>query len=346
MNGWDREYDISMGEYIELFDKSMRKEQESNIEFLENNLSKMFGRKAVVCNNGTDALFFSLLSLKIGKGDEVLTTNFSWISTASVISMTGATPVFCDIDILSYHMSLDSIKKMYSPKVKAIIYPHLFGNMSDTSKIKEFCQEKNIHFIEDACQSIGSSYNNIKAGTIGDLSTLSFNANKVVSGIAGGGAILTDGDTEIFKRLRKHGEGKHLGYNSKMLLFNAEVINYRLNKLNDYITKRQLAAKYYDEQLVEYVTIQNNTEELNHNYHKYVVRFQNKEVRDRVKAKIGQIHYPKPISENEMYDNIDHRKDDYIVSKIVSDTILSLPISPYITKEEQDRVINTILLLI
>ena len=111
MNGWDREYDISMGEYIELFDKSMRKEQESNIEFLEDNLSKMFGRKAVVCNSGTDALFFSLLSLKIGKGDEVLTTNFSWISTASVISMTGATPVFCDIDILSYHMSLDSIKK-------------------------------------------------------------------------------------------------------------------------------------------------------------------------------------------------------------------------------------------
>tara|TARA_B100002019_G_scaffold184778_1_gene159512 strand:- start:2527 stop:3567 length:1041 start_codon:yes stop_codon:yes gene_type:complete len=346
MNGWDREYDISMSEYIELFDKSMRKEQESNIEFLEDNLSKMFGRKAVVCNSGTDALFFSLLSLKIGKGDEVLTTNFSWISTASVISMTGATPVFCDIDILSYHMSLDSIKKMYSPKVKAIIYPHLFGNMSDTSKIKEFCQEKNIHFIEDACQSIGSSYNNIKAGTIGDLSTLSFNANKVVSGIAGGGAILTDGDTEIFKRLRKHGEGKHLGYNSKMLLFNAEVINYRLNKLNDYITKRQLAAKYYDEQLVEYVTIQNNTNELNHNYHKYVVRFQNKEVRDRVKAKIGQIHYPKPISENEMYNNIDHRKDDYIVSKIVSDTILSLPISPYITEKEQDRVINTILLLI
>ena len=77
MNGWDREYDISMGEYIELFDKSMRKEQESNIEFLEDNLSKMFGRKAnIVCNSGTDALFFSLLSLKIGKGDEVLTTNF------------------------------------------------------------------------------------------------------------------------------------------------------------------------------------------------------------------------------------------------------------------------------
>ena len=166
MHGWDKEYEIFTKEYQELFDKSMRKNQESNIEFLEDNLSNMFGRNVVVCNSGTDALFFSLLKIGVGKGDEVLTTNFSWISTASVISMAGATPVFCDIDILSYHMSLDSIKKMYSPKVKAIIYPHLFGNMSDTNAIKEFCKEKNIHFIEDACQSLGSSYNNVKAGTL------------------------------------------------------------------------------------------------------------------------------------------------------------------------------------
>tara|TARA_B100001113_G_scaffold170867_1_gene139806 strand:- start:269 stop:1309 length:1041 start_codon:yes stop_codon:yes gene_type:complete len=346
MHGWDKEYEIFTKEYQELFDKSMRKNQESNIEFLEDNLSNMFGRNVVVCNSGTDALFFSLLKIGVGKGDEVLTTNFSWISTASVISMAGATPVFCDIDILSYHMSLDSIKKMYSPKVKAIIYPHLFGNMSDTSAIKEFCKEKNIHFIEDACQSLGSSYNNVKAGTIGDISTFSFNANKVVSGIAGGGAILTNGNTDIFKRLRKHGEHKQLGYNSKMLLFNAEVINFRLNKLKYYISKRQELAKYYDEQLKEYVTIQSNPEELNHNYHKYVVRFQNREVRDRVKAKIGQIHYDKPISANEMYNNIEHRKDDDFISKIVSDTILTLPLYPFMKREEQDKVINTILLLI
>ena len=348
MNGWDKEYDLLKSEYIELFDKSMRKEQEANVEFLEKTLSDLHGRKAVVCNSGTDALFFSLLSLNIGKGDEVLTTNFSWISTASVISMTGATPVFCDIDILSYHMSLDSIKKMYSPKVKAIIYPHLFGNMSDTSMIKEFCQEKGIKFIEDACQSIGSSYNGVVAGSIGDISTLSFNANKVVSGIAGGGAILTDGDTEIFKRLRKHGEGKHLGYNSKMLLFNAEIINYRLKSLNRYITKRQSAAKHYEEQLKDYVIVQQMDDNLNHNYHKYVVRFKTKQDRDRVleKMPVANIHYPKPISENVMYDAIDHRKDDYIVSKIVSDTVLSLPISPYITRQEQDKVINTILLLV
>ena len=346
MTGWDKEYEIYSKEYLQLFDKVMRQEQETNIEFLEKSISDKIGRKAVVCASGTDALFFSLLSLGIGKGDEVLTTNFSWISTASVISMTGATPIFCDIDILSYHMSMKSIEDMCTDKTKAIIYPHLFGNMSDTSKIQEFCQAKKIHFIEDACQSLGSSYNGNKAGTIGDLSTLSFNANKVVSGIAGGGAILTDGDTDIFKRLRKHGEGKQLGYNSKMLLFNAEVINYRLNKLDDYISKRQELAKYYDEQLQDVVTVQPNPPELNHNYHKYVVRFQNKEVRDRVKEKIGQIHYDKPISVNKMYENIEHKKDTSFISQIVCDTILTLPLHPYMKKEEQDRVINTILLLV
>ena len=346
---WDREYLANKEEYLKLFDDIMQKEQDTNVEFLETSLKELTGRKyAIACSNGTDALHFALRSLNIKSGDEVITSNFSWISTASCISMVGATPVFCEIDLSSYHITLESIKKMYSSKVKAIVYPHLFGNMSETKEIIDFCKEKNIAFIEDAAQSLGASLNGVKAGSIGDISTLSFNANKVIAGIAGGGAVLTnDKDkAEIFKKLRRHGNNEILGYNSKMLLFNAEVINYRLNKLNDYITKRQLAAKYYDEQLVEYVTIQNNTEELNHNYHKYVVRFQNKEVRDRVKAKIGQIHYPKPISENEMYNNIDHRKDDYIVSKIVSDTILSLPISPYITEKEQDKVINTILLLV
>ena len=135
---------------------------------------------------------FSLKCLDIKPGDEVLTTNFSWISTASCISMVGATPVFCDIDKETYHISLDSIKRMYSDKVKAIVYPHLFGNMSDITEILKFCKEKNISFIEDAAQAIGSSLNGVKAGTLGELSTISFNANKTIGGIAGGGVVLTD----------------------------------------------------------------------------------------------------------------------------------------------------------
>ena len=192
MTGWDRDFKENKIHYMNLFEKSMQKEQEANVEFLEEKLKLHTGRKYVVaCSNGTDALHFALRSLGIRKGDEVLVPQFSWISSASCVSMVGATPVFCEIDILSYHISLDSIKRMYSDKVRAIVYPHLFGNMSDTKEILEFCKEKNIAFIEDAAQSLGASLNGVKAGSIGDISTLSFNANKVVAGIAGGGAILS-----------------------------------------------------------------------------------------------------------------------------------------------------------
>jgi len=348
MTGWDREYLKHKDEYLELFDKSMQKEQEGNVEFLEDKLKLITGRKyVVVCSNGTDALHFALRSLNIKKGDEVLTTNFSWISTASCISMVGATPVFCEIDISSYHISLDSIKRMYSDKVKAIVYPHLFGNMSDTKEILDFCKEKNIAFIEDAAQSLGASLNGVKAGSIGDISSLSFNANKVVAGIAGGGAILTDDKdkADIFKKLRRHGNNEILGYNSKMLLMNAEFINFRLNRMKEWQEKRQEIAKQYDEQLKDYVLVQPTTNGLDHNYHKYVIRLPNKEIRDELKNTLkAKIHYDRPLSENVMYKNIEYRKDKTYESKIVCDTILTLPIHPYMTQSEIDKIINVIVI--
>ena len=349
MTGWDREYLANKDEYLKIFDGAMQQEQEQNVEFLEKSLIKITGRKyAIACSNGTDALHFALISLGIKPGDEVLTTQFSWISTASCISMVGATPVFCEPNILNYHIDIESIRRMYTNKTKAIVYPHLFGNMSDTKEILDFCKEKNIAFIEDACQALGASLNGINAGSIGDVSTLSFNANKVVAGIAGGGAILTDDEdkAELFKKLRKHGNNEVLGRNSKMLMLNACFINFRLKKMEEWQDKRQAIAKQYDEQLKDYVTIQPSTNGLNHNYHKYVIRLQNKKVRDLVKDKLNaKVHYDKPLSENPMYQNIKHRQDKTFISKIICDTILTLPINPYMTQEEIDEVINTILIL-
>ena len=353
MTGWDREYLANKEAYLKIFDSAMQQEQEQNVEFLEKSLTKITGRKyAVACNSGTDALHFALISLGIDSRYDVLTTQFSWIATASCISMVGARPVFCEPNILNYHMDLDSIKKMWTPRVKAIVYPHLFGSMSDTKEILDFCKEKNIAFIEDACQALGASLNGINAGSIGDVSCLSFNANKVVAGIAGGGAILTDDENkaELFRKLRRHGNNEVLGRNSKMLMLNACFINFRLKKMNEWISKRQEIAKKYDEALKDYVTIQPTTNGLNHTYHKYVIRFQNKEVRDRVKdrlAKLGaKVHYEKPLSESPMYQNIEHRKDKQFISKIICDTILTLPIHPYLTDFEIDMVVNTILILL
>ena len=350
MTGWVREYLANKEEYLKIFDGAMQQEQEQNVEFLEKSLTKITGRKyAVACNSGTDALHFALISLGIDSRYDVLTTQFSWIATASCISMVGARPVFCEPNILTYHMDLDSIKRMWTPRVKAIVYPHLFGNMSETKEILDFCKEKNIAFIEDAAQSLGASLNGVQAGSIGDVSCLSFNANKVVAGIAGGGAILTDDKdkAELFRKLRRHGNNEVLGRNSKMLMLNACFINFRLKKMNEWISKRQEIAKQYDEQLKDYVTIQPTTNGLNHNYHKYVIRLQNKKVRDMVKDKLGaKVHYDKPLSENTMYKKIAHRKDKTFISKIICDTILTLPIHPYMKQEEIDEVINTILILL
>ena len=347
MTGWDREYLANKEEYLKLFDKTMQKEQEQNVEFLEDSLKKITGRKyAVACSNGTDALHFALISLGIKRFDEVLTTQFSWISTASCISMTGATPVFCEPNILNYHMDLDSIKKMYSHKVKAIVYPHLFGYMSDMKELLDFCKEKNIYLIEDSAQSLGASLLGVKAGSIGDISTLSFNANKVIAGIAGGGAVCTNDKEQarLCKRLRKHGENKILGYNSKMLLMNAEFINFRLKRMTEWQKKRQEIAKRYDEQLKDIVTLQPMTTSLNHNYHKYVIRVEDKETRDTLKKRLNAtVHYPTPISENKMYEKLINRADECPNTQLVCDTILTLPIHPYLTDEEVDNTCNIIM---
>ena len=351
MTGWDRDYLEYERDYLDLFHSTMQKEQERNIEFLEKSLKELLGRKfAVACSSGTDALMFALISLNLKSDDEVLVTNFSWISSASCVSLAGATPVFCDVDLDTYHMYWESVSEMISDKTKAIVYPHLFGSMSDTRILRDICKDKGIVFIEDAAQSLGSSLYGERAGSIGDISTLSFNANKQVAGIAGGGAVLTDNKDQavLFRKLRKHGEHEVLGYNSKMLGMNADFINFRLGKMSEYDAKRLAIAEKYDEALATCeVVLQKPTEYENHTYHKYVVRFKNKQIRDAVKEKIpgSGIHYPKPISEHPMYQNITHRKGDYRNAKEICDTILTLPMHPYLTDEEINSVTNTIMIL-
>jgi dTDP-4-amino-4,6-dideoxygalactose transaminase len=349
-DGWDREYKENKESYLELFDQFMSQLNYENNEEFERNFAERVGRQyAVSVANATDALHFALLSYGIGPGDEVLVTDFSWISSAACVSMAGATPVFCDINLDSYHMSLASIKRMYSEKTKAIVYVHLFGNMTDTSEIQQFCKEKNIAFIEDAAQSLGSSLNGITAGTIGDCSVYSFNSNKVIAGINGGGMFLTNDkeQAKLFKKIRRHGKDSDfemLGYNSRMYVLNAEIINLRLQHIKKTQIRRQEIANQYNDAFKNLpIYVQSMSEELNHNYHKYTIRFADTETRNRVKKKLGaSIHYEIPLSSNSMYKNIVHRKDNCVVSKIVADTILSLPIHAWLTKDEISIIIKNV----
>ena len=349
-DAWDREYQENKQAYLEIFDDFMSQMNYENNEEFERNFAERLGRKyCVSVASATDALHFSLLAHGIGPGDEVLVTDFSWISSASCVDMVGATPVFCDIDLDSYHMSLDSIKRMYSDKVKAIVYPHLFGNMTDTLDIQMFCMEKGILFIEDAAQALGASLNGISAGTIGETSVFSFNSNKVISGINGGGVVLTDNE-DIAKRvkmIRRHGKDKTfdmLGFNSRMYVLNAQIIALRLQRAEENQAKRQEIARQYNEAFADLpVVTQHSTNGLNHNYHKYVVRFEDKDTRKRVKNALkASIHYETPLSANGMYGAVEHRRDACTASKTASDTVLSLPIHPWLTEDEIRYIISTV----
>jgi dTDP-4-amino-4,6-dideoxygalactose transaminase len=349
-DGWDREYQSNKQEYLELFDKFMSQLNYENNEKFEKQFAEKVGRKyAISVANATDALHFSLLSHNIGLGDEVLVTDFSWISSASCVSMARATPVFCDIDLDSYHMNINSIKRMYSPKVKALIYPHLFGNMTDTSEIQNFCREKGIIFIEDAAQSLGSSLNGINAGTIGDCSVYSFNSNKVVAGINGGGMLLTDNEdvANRVKLMRKHGKDqdfKELGFNSRMYVLNAQIIELRLKNSEKTQKIRQQIASTYNNAFANFpIVTQKMSEGLNHNYHKYVIRFTNINTRNHIKNLLkASVHYDLQLCKNSMYNSLLHRKDNCVVSNMVSNTILSLPIHAWLNAEEINTIINII----
>ncbi len=349
-DGWDREYQENKQDYLDAFDRFMSQMNYENNEDFERSFAERVGRKhCVSVASATDALHFTLLAHNIGPGDEVLVTDFSWISSSACASMVGATPVFCDIDLDSYHISLDSIKRMYSDKVKAIIYPHLFGNMSDTTELQQFCKDRNILFIEDAAQSLGSSLHGVQAGTIGDCSVYSFNSNKVIAGINGGGVVLTDNEdiARCVKMIRRHGKDKDfsiLGYNSRMYVLNAEIINLRLRHAERNQERRQQIAQEYNTAFGDLpIVTQQMSNGLNHNYHKYVVRFNDKETRKRVKTALNaSIHYETPLSANTMYDSLTSRRDACTASKTASNTVLSLPVHAYLTDNEVNDIINVV----
>lgn len=348
--GWDREYKLNREEYLEIFDQFMKQANYENNEDFERRFAEFIGRKyCVSVSSATDALHFSLLANGIGPGDEVLVTNFSWISSSSCVDMVGATPVFCDIDLDTYQMNMESIQRMYNSRVKAIIYVHLFGCMVDTSELESFCYEKDILLIEDSAQALGTSLNGVKAGTIGDVSVFSFNTNKVIAGINGGGVALTDNfkTANQIKMIRRHGKDKcfdMLGYNSRMYVLNARIIEHRMKRMKEHREMRQSIACRYDNAFKDLpIYKQKLPSGLDNNYHKYVIRFSDKKTRTKVKEALNaSVHYETPLNENGMYKSDSYRTDICSNSITAANTVLSLPIHPWLTETEIEKIISLV----
>ena len=221
--------------------------------------------------------------------------------------------------------------------------------MSDTAELQNYCKEKNIVFIEDSAQSLGSSLNGVRAGTIGDVSVFSFNSNKVIAGVNGGGVVMTDDEefAKHIKMIRRHGKDKdfsRLGYNSRMYVLNGMIIKQRLKFHTENKLRRQEIAKLYDEAFSDLpLILQSNGNGLNHNYHKYVIRTADKDIRKVLKNALkASIHYETPLSKNSMYNNMNMRKDDCIQSNLASATVLSLPIHAWLTDAEINTIIHTV----
>lgn len=350
---WHKDYEHHKQQYDEIFHNVMSHPNHETSTNLEEYFKPFVDRKfCLAVDSATAGLHFSLLAMGVGEGDEVLVSDFTWISSASCVSMCGATPVLCDVDLDSYHISLDSIKRMTSDKTKVLIYTPLFGNMTDTSEIEVFCAEKGIQIIEDAAQALGSSLNGRKAGSIGDCSVVSLAPNKVISGISTGGMFCTDDPmlADYVARIRRHGslsadDFEMLGYNSRSFLLNNEIVKYRMSRMDEFQTRRQQIAAMYNEAFGDLpLQLQYQTTELNHNFHKYTIRFEDRATRDFARKSVpaARVHYVKPISENGIWTSQNYVKDHTPNTRLITETILTLPNDPYMSNEDINMIIERV----
>ena len=243
---------------------------------------------------------------------------------------------------------------MISPKTKAIVYPHLFGKVTDIALLETLCKDAGIVFIEDGAQSLGASYRSRKAGSFGQCSCVSFDPTKVVSAPGSGGVLLTDdaGVYDRVKQLRYHGksEGKFisLGYNSQMPSLTAALLDFKLSMMHEWAEKRISIASRYTDALAKYdIVCEVGTDAMHHIFHKYVIRFASQSMRDAMQQELQKqgiavrIHYAEPLQQHALFDAYDIKKDACTVTNEVCRTVLSLPIHPWLTDKEVARVVHS-----
>ncbi len=320
---------------------------------LENEIAKYCGSSfSIGIASGTDALLLSLLAIDIQPGDEVITTPFTFIATAEVIALFNAKPVFVDINENTYNIDVSKIEEKITSKTKAIIPVHLYGQTSDMDEIMDIAKNHNLTVIEDACQAIGAEYKNKKSCSMGDFGCLSFFPSKNLGGYGDGGMVITNNEdmANKIKMLRQHGSSikyQHtiLGINGRLDTLQAAILLVKLKHLDTWIEKRIKLAQRYNEHLKNYVK---TPYILDHNksvYNQYTIRT---EKRDELIKQLNEngiptaIHYPKPLHLQECFKYLGHKEGDFPVSEKISGQVLSLPMFPEMTEEEQDMVTKSI----
>ncbi|MBA4418043.1 MAG: transcriptional regulator [Syntrophus sp. (in: bacteria)] len=309
---------------------------------------------AVSCANGTDALILCLMALGIKSGDEVITTPFTFFSTASSIALVGATPVFVDIEPENMHINPALIEGVITPKTKAIIIVHLFGKLCEMEQICAIGKKHGIPIVEDMAQSLGASQNGKMSGSFGDIAAISFYPTKNLGGIGEGGMVLSN-DTalgEKVKKLRVHGMGsipyhhEMLGLNSRLDEIKACALVAKFPYLELWNRKRIENAQYYNRKLKGLpLKLPVLKGDLSHIIHQYVFRLERRdELLNFLKEKgiATGIYYPVPLHLQDCFLHLGYKKGDLPVAEEAARTSLAIPAYPELTKAEKDYIVAAI----
>jgi dTDP-4-amino-4,6-dideoxygalactose transaminase len=309
---------------------------------------------AVGASSGTDAILNSLMSLEIGRGDEVVTTPFTFFSTVGCIARTGAKPVFVDIDPRTFNINAELVASAVTKRTKAIMPVHLFGQMADMDPIMETAKKHNLVVIEDAAQSITSTYKGKKAGSIGAVGCFSFFPSKNLGGIGDGGMVVTNnkGLYERMFMMRNHGQNpkyyyKYVGGNFRLDPLQAAVLLVKLPHLNDWSEARRRNAAYYDEKfkgtVVKTPYISPDCVTI---YNQYCIRVPRRDelLAHLQKNKIGcEIYYPLPMHLQESFAYLGYKRGDFPQAEKAANEVLAISVYPELTDEMKDYVAETIL---
>jgi UDP-2-acetamido-2-deoxy-ribo-hexuluronate aminotransferase len=331
---------------------------------LEKRLAACVGvRHAVTCSSGTDALLMILLAKGVGPGDAIFTTPFTFIATAEVVRLLGATPVFVDIDPATYNVDPEALQEALvnfaghartaGLTPRGVIAVDLFGQPADYDRISALARDHGLFVLEDAAQSFGATYHGRQAGALAEAAATSFFPAKPLGGYGDGGAVLTDDHdlAAILMSIRNHGQGAdrydhvRLGINGRLDTLQAAILLAKLDIFDEEVAARQEIARRYHQGLKEVVAVPEVAPGCTSVWAQYSVE---SEARDLIRVKLQQagvptaVYYPKPLHLQEVFRDLGYGPGDFPVSEAAAARIFSLPMHPYLTTNDQERLIEVI----
>jgi UDP-2-acetamido-2-deoxy-ribo-hexuluronate aminotransferase len=333
------------------------------VDTFQRSLESWLGvRHVIPCANGTDALQLAMIALDLKPGDEVITPDFTFIATVEVVALLRLKPVIVDVDPATFNICPEAVRKATTPKTRAIVPVHLFGQCADMDPLLELAKKHPLHIIEDAAQALGAEYisrpgTRLLAGTMGDVGCTSFFPSKNLGCYGDGGACYTNSDDLAAKirSIANHGQAAKyqyhtIGINSRLDSLQAAILEVKLQQLHEYNRKRQQVAEVYDEAFRNHpqIEIPARSPHSTHIFHQYTLKVR-KANRDRLKEYLekkgipSMVYYPSPLHSQKAYSYLGYKEDDFPVTRELCERVISLPLHTELDSEQQEYIVKTIL---